>query len=115
MRHSSRARVVADESVTRPAPSRCLLTACPKGGGGGADPSAVCCKQVPPDHGPVASIPPSEMFTPQEQADLVSHINHVLREAPAFGGRVAAIVTSALQWQANSSRRRFLPAVRSTP
>ena len=40
--------------------------------------------EVPPDHGPVASVPPAEAFDPQEQADLVSHINNVLRDAPVL-------------------------------
>jgi len=42
--------------------------------------------EVPPDHGPVASIAPAEAFDPQEQADLVSHINNVLRDAPVLAG-----------------------------
>ena len=39
---------------------------------------------VPPDHGPVASVPPEEAFDPQEQADMVSHMNNLLRDSPVL-------------------------------
>jgi len=39
---------------------------------------------VPPDHGPLASVPPGEAFHLQEQADLVSRINNALRDTPVL-------------------------------